>query len=178
MTNFNYSLIYRPINKIIVLLKTLLATYLILGLSNIYAATETTSFTVSATVTDTCQNLTAANINFGAYNPLSSNNTDATGDVQITCTNNTNYSVQLSSGSSGNYTTRQLSDGASNSINYNLYTSSNHNTVWGDGTASTDTVNQAGTGNQDSITVYGRITSGQSVANASYSDTINVTVTY
>lgn len=143
-----------------------------------YAATETTSFTVSATVTDTCQSLTADNINFGNYNPLSASNTDATGNIQITCTNNTSYSVALSSGGSGSYSTRQLNDGGSNNLNYNLYTSASYSTVWGDGTGSSDTVDQTGSGNQDTLTVYGRLPAGQSVANASYSDTINVTVTY
>lgn len=142
------------------------------------AATETTSFTVSATVSDTCQSLTADNISFGSYNPLSGSNTDATGNIQITCTNNTSYSVALSAGGSGSYSTRQLSDGGSNTLNYNLYTSSAYTSVWGDGTASSNTVDQTGSGSQDTMTVYGRITSGQSVANASYSDTINVTVTY
>lgn len=150
----------------------------ILSLNSSYAATETTSFTVSATVVDTCQNLTAGNINFGTYNPLASSNTDSTGNIQITCTNNTSYSIALSSGGSGSYSSRQLSDGGSNTLNYNLYTSSAHSAVWGDGTANSSTVNQTGSGSQDTVTVYGRITSGQNVANASYSDTINVTVTY
>lgn len=146
--------------------------------SSLFAATETTSFTVSATVTDVCQNLTAGNINFGNYNPLASSDTDSTGDIQVTCTNNTSYSVSLSSGSSGSYSSRELSDGGSNTLNYNLFTSSDYNSVWGDGTGSSSTVNQTGSGSQDTITVYGRITAGQSVAQASYSDTINVTITY
>lgn len=151
---------------------------LILSTGIAQAATETTSFTVSATVIDACQNLTAENINFGNYNPLASNNTDATSNVQITCTNNTSYSVALSAGASGSYNTRQLSDGGSNTLNYNLYTNSSYSSVWGDGTGNSSTINQTGSGSQDNITVYGRITAGQSVANASYSDTINVTVTY
>lgn len=167
----NYSLIHKRIAKFFII-------GLAVGFSTSYGATETTSFSVTATVTDVCQNLTANNINFGAYNPLTASNTDASGDIHITCTNNTSYSVALSSGGSGSYSTRQLSDGGSNSLNYNLYTSSNHNTVFGDGTGSSDTVNQIGSGSQDTITVYGRIPAGQSVANASYSDTINVTVTY
>lgn len=176
MTNTKYRILAHkfPKNNII----KSIAIILVCFSSNYFAATETTSFTVSATVTDTCQSLTADNINFGNYNPLASSNTDATGNIQITCTNNTSYSIALSAGGSGSYSTRQLSDGSSNNLNYNLYTSSSYNSIWGDGTGNSDAVNQTGTGSQDTVTVYGRITAGQSVANASYSDTITVTVTY
>ena len=60
----------------------------------------------------------------------------------------------------------------------NLYTSSSYNTIWGDGTGSTSTVNNTGSGSNDTSTIYARISSGQSIPNGSYSDTINVTVTY
>lgn len=168
---YNYRLLNTKLSKICCLI-------LLSACANSFAATETSTFTVSATVTDVCQNLTSNDINFGNYNPLSASNNDATGDIHVTCTNNTNYSVALSSGGSGSYSTRQLSDGGSNTLNYNLYTSSAYNSVWGDGTASSNTINQTGSGNQDTITVYGRIPPGQSVASASYSDTINVTITY
>lgn len=162
----------------IIKLNTILISTLLIFSTTIYSETETASFTVSATVTDTCQNLTASNISFGTYNPLSSSNTDVTGSIAITCTNNTSYSIALSAGNSGSFSARQLNDGGSNNLNYNLYTSSGYSTVWGDGTGSSSTVNQTGTGSSDSTTVYARLPGSQSIPNGSYSDTINVTVTY
>jgi len=145
---------------------------------NMQAATETTSFTVTATVTDVCQSLTAANIDFGSYNPLSASNTDASGNIQVTCTDNTSYSISLSAGGSGTYNTRQLNDGGANNLSYNLYTNSAYSTIWGDGSGSTSTVNETGIGSVTSTTVYARLPGSQSTPNGSYYDTINVTVTY
>jgi spore coat protein U-like protein len=72
--------------------------------------------------------------------------------------------------------TRKLTNG-STTINYSLYTASNHSTVWGN-TVSTDTVSATGNGAPQSYTVYGRIPAQTTPAPNAYSDTITVTVTY
>ncbi len=131
----------------------------------------------------------ASAVSFGAYNPLSGSNVDATGNVRVSCSSvitlgTINYSIALSTGHSGTYTPRHM-DNAGNPLNYNLYTSNTYGTIWGDGTGGTGVV----TG---SITlfvlidssfvdhpVYGRIPGSQtSAVVGSYSDTITVTVTY
>src|SRR5436190_1433424 len=66
-----------------------------------------------------------------------------------------------------------------NLLNYNIYTTSARTTVWGDGTASTATIGGTGSGSAQSVTVYGRVGSGQtSLPAGAYADTVAVTVTY
>jgi spore coat protein U-like protein len=66
-----------------------------------------------------------------------------------------------------------------NLLSYNIYTSAARTTVWGDGTGSSATIGGTGTGSAQSVTVYGRVSGGQTtVPVGSYADTVAVTVTY
>jgi spore coat protein U-like protein len=66
-----------------------------------------------------------------------------------------------------------------NTLNYTLYTTSGRTSIWGDGTLSTVTANGTGTGNNQTLTVYGRVPSGQSnLAAGNFSDTVTATITY
>ena len=145
--------------------------------SSIFAATETSTFNVTTTVSNACQNLSADNISFGTYDPLSGTDSTSTGNISVQCTKDATYSIALSTGASASYTNRTMSNGT-DTINYNLYTDSGHATVWGDGTSSTSTVSGTATGGTDTSTVYAKATAGQTVGAGSYSDTITVTVTY
>jgi spore coat protein U-like protein len=128
--------------------------------------------------------VTATAVSFGSYNPIASTTNDATGTVQVTCTMVIalagSYTIDISSGSSGNVAQRTLKQGA-NSLNYNLYTDPARSIVWGDGTGGSSHVSPTFTALlfvQQSVTVYGRIPAGQNVAAGVYGDTITVTVTY
>ena len=130
--------------------------------------------------------VTATAVNFGIYNPLSGTPNTAMGTVTVTCTVIViglfeSWTVALSAGNSGNYTSRALANGSS-ILGYNLYTSAAYTNVWGDGSGSTSLV----TGNvtlavgttQTNYTVYGVIPAGQDSAAGSYTDTIVVTLSY
>jgi len=70
-----------------------------------------------------------------------------------------------------------------NSLGYNLYTSSAHAIVWGNGFSGTATQTLSGgvvSGGMRSFTrtVYGRITAGQNVFAGSYADTVTVTISF
>ena len=127
-----------------------------------------------------------ANVVFGTYNPMSTTAATATGSVTVACTMTsgislvTAYTIALSKGL-GSYTTRTVSTGSS-TLNYNLYTGSSYATIWGDGTASTSTVNDGYLLGISTVTrnypVYGRMPALQNAAAGDYSDTIIVTVTY
>jgi spore coat protein U-like protein len=148
------------------------------------AATTTTTFAVSATVNANC--LVAANpMNFTTYVP-NGGNIDATSTLSVRCTRNTAYTVALNAGSTtgGTLAQRLLTNGT-DTLQYNLYTTTARTTVWGDGTASTATVPGTGAGlaaaSAVTHTVYGRLvdsSANQSVSPGSYADTITVTVTY
>lgn len=144
------------------------------------AATTTTTFGVSATIVDSCS-VSATALGFGNVDPVSLAGTavDATTTVDVTCANGTAYDVGLDAGtaSGATVTTRQMTSGA-NTLNYALYSDSGRTTNWGN-TVATDTVTGTGDGTAQSLTVYGRIPSGQgTVPTGAYSDTITVTVTY
>ncbi len=84
----------------------------------------------------------------------------------------------MGSGTGASFANRRMAAGA-NLLNYNIYTTTARTTVWGDGTSSTSAITGTGSGTAQSVTVYGRVTSGQtSVPAGSYSDTVAVTVTY
>ena len=143
------------------------------------AATATSSLNVNATVTANCTVSTSA-LGFGSVNTIGGSNIDGTGGLSITCTNGTEWSAAagVGAGSGASFTGRRMTSGA-NQLGYNLYTSGAYSTVWGDGTASTGLLTGTGSGSAQSITVYGRVSSGQTgVPAGSYADTVAITVTY
>jgi len=135
------------------------------------AATATTTFTVSATVVAACS-VSATSLAFGSY--TGAGNVDQTSTISVTCSNGTDYSVALNDGANASGSTRQMTAGGSNYLTYQMYSDAARTTVWNAAAPVTGT----GNGAAQSLTVYGRIPSGQSVAAGSYSDTVQVTVTY
>lgn len=127
-------------------------------------------------------------VSFGVYNPLSSSPVDSTGNVRVTCGGVLGllvpYGIILNKGSfSTNFSPRKMASGG-NRLNYDLYTSSARDTIWGDGSGGTQIVSSSITivllgGTFNDHTVYGRIPGSQfTVPPGGYSDTVTVTVTY
>ncbi len=141
------------------------------------ADTVTTNMTVTATVLKTCS-VSTTSLAFGNYDPGSVSATDSTATITVTCNNSTTYDVGLDAGggSGASTTTRKLTY-LTNTIDYQLFRDSGRSQNWGN-TISTDTLNATGTGNPVNHIVYGRIPSGQFVANGNYVDTVTITVTY
>jgi spore coat protein U-like protein len=146
------------------------------------AATKTSSFTVSAIVGKNCI-ISAGNLALGEF--VGDNNLTVTSDIDVRCTSGTPYSVALSTGSSGDYTGREMTLG-SDVLVYNLYTDSLHTTIWGNGIAGgsvlvTDTGEGMGIADEITHTVYGQLLAadnGGPVGAGAYSDTIVATITY
>jgi spore coat protein U-like protein len=147
-----------------------------------HSATTTTTFAVTATVQSTCS-ATATALAFGAYTPgagaVTNNST-----ISVKCTKNTPYTVTLNAGATtGDAFAQRLMASGTNTLQYNLYTTAGFATVFGDGTGTTGT--SAGTGagvaTANAITVYGQLpdnATNQAAIPGSYTDTIQVTVTY
>jgi spore coat protein U-like protein len=143
------------------------------------AGTQGTTIGVSATVTANCA-VSAAPVGFGSVDTLSASPVDASGSVSVTCTNGTGWTAaaDVGGGSGASFATRRMTY-SGNTLNYTLYRDSGRTQVWGDGTGSTYTVGNTGSGAAQSFTVYGRVPGGQSSAPAGgYNDTVNVTITY
>jgi spore coat protein U-like protein len=123
--------------------------------------------------------VSATPVDFGTLNPFGAAVTSS-GTITVACTgggNGQTYTIGLSTGGSGTYATRQMNSGT-NSLSYNLYTSSALSSIWGDGTGGSATVTGTGLKSTSDFAVYGKIPMPQGVTPSSYSDTIMVTVTY
>jgi spore coat protein U-like protein len=142
------------------------------------AASANTSFTVTANVLAKCT-ITAANLNFGDYDPTNVNPNDASSTITVRCNKNKAYDVGLDAGtfSGATVTTRTMTGADTAGLSYGLYQDAARGTNWGN-TIGTDTAHGTGSGSDQYLTVYGRIPAGQSVVDGSYADTITATITY
>lgn len=144
------------------------------------AASATGSFNVTTTVIDVCA-VATSDLGFGTYNPIGGAALDGTTTITVTCTLGTPYNVQLDAGAHGggsvNARKMQRTSGGTETMNYSLYRNAGRTQNWGE-TDNTDTLSATGTGLTQDHTVYGRIPASENVPTGSYSDTVNVTVSY
>ena len=136
--------------------------------------------------------VSGASLAFGSFaiiaglDPAADADRDSMADVSITCSGDPGASVglevQLDGGSSGSPLTRRMA--GPGTLSYNMYSDSNHSTVWGDGTSgnsrsvtiSLPPGNPTGT---TTLTAYGRIPRGQRTARiGAYYDNLLVTIVY
>lgn len=137
--------------------------------------TANPTFAANAVVESNCL-VSAQDIDFGAHGVLSAN-IDALGEVSVTCTPDTDYSVSLDGGlAAGTPTARKMSKGGEQ-ITYALYRDSARSQPWGD-TINTDTVSGTGSGSVQLYPVYARVPPQTTPSPGVYTDTIVVTVTY
>lgn len=145
------------------------------------ASTATATFKVNASVAAQC-NVSAADLNFAAVDPIGGN-VDQSTTVTVKCTKNSPYTVGLNAGTTTGATIAQrlMANGA-DTMQYNLYTDTTRATIWGNTAAAPSWVSGtgAGLGTPQVLTVYGRVPTGQTnLAVGSYQEnTITVTVTY
>ena len=156
---------------------------------NARAATDSTTFDVTISITPSCNISTAGNgaptLAFGSQDSFQTNVTGST-NLIVTCTNGAAYQLGLNeglnAGAAGDVNTRRMigvsttPDNTTDYVPYQLYQDSSYGTVWGN-TLDTDTKAATGTGAQDTHTVYGQVPStNYTVGN--YQDTITATVTF
>ena len=155
------------------------------SMNHAFAATQTTSFNVTATVINDCI-ISSTNIAFGTYDPTATTAITATGAVTARCTKGDVVSVALgqglnpATGSTAAVPARQMISGA-NLLPYHIYIASTGTTEWGTGTVGTNTPPA-----QTSVSVLtalsyptnGSLPAGTDVPAGSYSDTVIATVTY
>lgn len=147
---------------------------------NGYAVQNTGSFAVTATVDASCI-VSGSALAFGAFDVLSGSNVDSTSALSATCTNGSAYTIGLNAGTSTGATvsTRQMkhTDGTT-LLNYSLSTVSAGGTNWDD-IGGTTVASGTGSGVAQSITVYGRVPTGQTLPKVgAYSDSIIATIDF
>ncbi len=134
------------------------------------------TFTINATIAANCL-VTTQNIDFGSKGVLDAN-VDATGQVTVTCTPSTAYTVSLNGGTTGGTpTNRKMSKGAER-VTYGLYKDNARTQPWGDAGTPGSTVAGTGTGAAQPLTVYGRVPPQTTPSAGVYTDTVVVTITY
>jgi len=162
-------------------LKLAVAGTLVMAASTVGAAASpaTTTLNVSAKVASNCL-VTAVPLAFTDYD--ASGPVDGSANLSVRCSNGTPYTIKLGGGTNGSIAQRLLKSGV-NQLEYNLFTSSLRNQIWGE--ASGSTVGGIGAGmsinSANPHTVFGTITNSDANQNAptgTYTDTVAVTVEY
>jgi spore coat protein U-like protein len=146
----------------------------LLGCPGLYVITSSPQapFSVEATFAKNCA-VTTQNVNFGNAGFLNAN-IDTTGQVNVTCTQSTDYSAGLSVGSFTPTTRRMVKGGEF--ITYGLYRDAARTQGWGDTTGTMPTA--TGSGLTQNYTVYGRVPPQATPTAGTYNDTVVVTITY
>lgn len=139
------------------------------------AETETDVLTVQVTVQEACS-IAGTTIDFGTYTGGQQAALDAQGAVTYSSCAAGTLTIALDGGSAGNVAARTMGNGNGGNINYQLYRNSARSQIWGSaGDAQQIVLLESGSG---SVPVYGRIAAGQTVAAGTYTDTVNVTMTF
>jgi spore coat protein U-like protein len=156
------------------------------GGASAQAGTANANLTVQITITASCT-INAATLDFGS-NPgtnLISANVDTSTTVSVTCTNAAPYSIGMDNGAHVTGSQRRMLNGASNFLNYNLYTDAARLNAWTTASSSTTctTANSCalgtGNGSAQSVNIYGRVPIVATAPTAgAYTDTVVMTITY
>jgi spore coat protein U-like protein len=119
---------------------------------------------------------------FGEYSYIYENKTDAlngSGTISLTCTSGAAPKVVLGVGTSGEGSSnqRQLSDGSSHLLNYNLFSDSARETIWKSNTAAVAS-GLTGDGTAHTMNVYGTIPGAQNKPAGNYADAVPITISF
>jgi len=137
------------------------------------SGTATDHLAVTATVLSACS-LSGGTLSFGTYTSGQTTNLDINGIINyVNCSGSLSFA--LDGGGSGNINARQMSSGT-NRLNYQIYRNAVRNAIWGTGADAHGVVlltTQSGT-----VTVYGRIPASQTAPEGTYTDTVNITLTF
>lgn len=126
-----------------------------------------------------CAFKSTAPVSFGSYDVFAAGaNTNGVGSLAIKCQGGgpATFVVRLSTGQSLSYASRVMKSGT-NSLNYNLYTSSARTVVWGDGSGGSSTVTTPRNSTR-TLSIFGQIPAGQDVAAGTYVDSISASVSF
>jgi spore coat protein U-like protein len=118
----------------------------------------------------------------GNYDTTRMTPTDGVGTVDLDCHRNDAPVISLSTGSSGSFATRRMTNGTS-VLQYNLYRDASRTIILGSGGGGTATLvptssPPSGSRRRHVGTIYGRIPARQNVTAGDYSDSLILTVTF
>lgn len=124
-----------------------------------------------------CSFRSVSSVSFGAYDVFSTlANNNGVGSLSIKCTGGAHSVISLSAGQSNNFANRVMRSGV-NLLNYNLYTSTAHAQVWGDGSGGSRVIFTVNNGTIN-LNIFGQISAGQDAAVGVYTDNVTLTVSF
>lgn len=141
----------------------------------VLAASDTDILTVRVTVEESCS-ISGSTIDFGTYSAGQQAALDAQGTITYSNCAAGTLTLALDGGTAGNVANRAMANGSGGSLNYQLYRNSSRNQVWGSGSDAQQVVLLVP--DSGNVPVYGRIPGSQNVPAGSYTDTVNVTLTF
>jgi spore coat protein U-like protein len=153
--------------------------YSLLGTCSTIGSTNATQvpFTGSATRLGSCT-VTASDLNFGSHSLLNSN-IDASNNIVVNCTPELDYVIGLNGGNQGatDPTQRKMANaGNTEFVTYGLYKDAGRSQAWGDSGALL--FSGTGTGANQNLNAFGRVTPQTTPSPNSYTDIVVITVTY
>lgn len=135
--------------------------------------TANASFSIAATVSSQCT-VSASRMAFPTASVLN-NVVSATATIATTCNAKIPVTIALDNGATGTGpAARQMKSGTINKITYGIYRDAAGTLPWGNTSGTTASIS-AGTG---TLTAYGRVPAQASPPPGSYSDVVNVMVSY
>lgn len=141
-------------------------------------STDTATLNISAVVNSECLLNSSTDIDFGTVFQTLSQNVDSTATITVTCNggSGSGYYILLSNGLSPSGLQRRMQGPGGSFINYGLYQDATRSVAWGNTNATG--VQGTGTGQPQSLTVYGRVPPQPVPGAGTYSDTIVITLSY
>ncbi|MBU6509310.1 MAG: spore coat protein U domain-containing protein [Gammaproteobacteria bacterium] len=117
---------------------------------------------------------------FGNYNLLNAAAHNVAPVIIVAaCTGRGTLTAALSTGQSNSYINRYMtSSTTSDQLNYQLYTSVAHTTIWGDGTSATAVITRSIRNNSLRLRAFGQIPALENIAAGKYTDLITATVSF
>jgi len=142
-------------------------------------AQTTVSSTLNVTITigAACNIGNITPVDFGTRGVLDTQ-VDAQGSIDVSCTGGTTFNIGLDGGSGTVIATRRMVNQTGlQTVSYQLFREAARTSVWGN-TIGSDTVPGTGNGASQTFPVYGRVPAQPGFGTGTFSDSVQVTVTY
>lgn len=152
----------------------------------VQAATKSATISITANITAACNagsvaggNISFGTLNFGSHSLLNQEikliGQANSGAILVQCSPSVSYKITMGGGNSNNTAQRSMKGtNYAQQVNYNLYSDANYSAIWDNITG----VTRIATGNQEWISVYGRVPAQTTPRADVYQDTVVVTVAW
>lgn len=134
-------------------------------------------FSATATVDPECHVNAATDMDFGNVPGVIASPVNASSAITMTCRRNTPWQMSLNDGQNADGPVRRMANPNGSRVSYELYRDPAMTQRFGQ-TEHVDRLVGTGTGTSQTVNLYGRINSPQSVPAGTYTDRVIVTVTY